>query len=101
VARLGWLDEAWTLITSGAMPCVSLSVTNRYSGTGYLADYRLEEVTLCPRGANPDAVVDTVWEEHLSKTVRLEYDAAHPLRTKTVFIEDGRILERPRRTVYM
>jgi len=90
----------WQLITAGAALCVSVTVINRYVGTNYFADYLLEEITICPLGANEDAVIDTVVEEYRSKTVRLEFDAAHPRRTTTVYVEHGRILEQPRHIVY-
>jgi len=87
-------------VTSGAALGVSVSVTNRQAGTSHLRDYLLHEITICPRGANQDAVVDAVYEEHLSKCVRLEHNFEYPRYSKTVYVEDGVALKQPRHLLF-
>lgn len=100
--RLGWLAPAWAAICRGECNAVSLTAVNRYAKNGgRFSDWTMTELSVCPRGANEDAVLTDVWETRRTPSVRLRYSPQHPLATRAFFIEAGEVLAEPRTLIYL
>lgn len=65
-------DKAWELITSGEVAAVSISIDTSHpatkqmgtvDGVVYYESWALKELSICRKGANPDAVISGFAEE--------------------------------------